>query len=609
MQANFSLTRPTVPVSQAVSLDLLVTFNAGSRANVTRRPLNLSLVLDRSGSMAGTSLKHAIGAAQALVERLSPEDRLALVTYDDKVSTIFPPQEVKDKAAIRALLGKVHAGGCTNLSGGWLEGCKHVGSAKARELVNRVLLLTDGQANEGVTDPKVLTKTAKEKAAEGIITTTLGFGTNFNEDLLISMATAGEGHFYFIQSPDDAANVFAIELEGLASVAAQNLRVTLKPAAGVSFGSVLNRYPTTSSGGATEITLGDVYGVEDKQLVMELNLSAQAKLGEAPVALLSYSYDTVEDGSIKQFSGELPITVQIASEQDAAAVPLNFAVALRANQLRIAQVKEEAIELADKGDYVTAAIRLRQVIASFSMDPTAQSFEMGEEIDQLDHYAKQFESKSYDGTLRKELRDQSYQGRTRSRGDLALRGTAGGSTDSLPRVSDAGTSLVLRCVREGGKLHVYAESDKYDKTKRVQFPRSIREEGVAYLVDELLPSVDGSFYRPNGAIRRLVRPGEEIAVKHSSARKSSGGKAATAAGTAADLPTVTAVGTGVLVQCVKEGSKLRARVVSDGFDPNYNMRFPRSIREENTLYVVDEVITGPDGGSYIAMGKIHRLVQ
>ena len=65
----------------------------------------------------------------------------------------------------------------------------------------------------------------------------------------------------------------------------------------------------------------------------------------------------------------------------------------------------------------------------------------------------------------------------------------------------------------------------------------------------------------------------------------------------------------MLVQCVKEGSKLRARVVSDGYDPNLNMRFPRDIREESTLYVVEQVTTGAGGGSYIACGEIHRLVQ
>src|SRR5262249_38640638 len=111
-----------------------------------------------------------------------------------------------------------------------------------------------------------------------------------------------------------------------------------------------------------------------------------------------------------------------------------------------------------------------------------------------------------------------------------------------------------------------------------------------------------------GKIRRLVQPGQERAPSAAPARKKTG-KASTVSGTAANLPTVTSVGEGVLVQVVKEGSKLRARVVSDGYDPDFNMRFPRSIREEGVLYVVDEVIPGPGGTSYIACGDIKRLVQ
>ena len=131
---------------------------------------------------------------------------------------------------------------------------------------------------------------------------------------------------------------------------------------------------------------------------------------------------------------------------------------------------------------------------------------------------------------------------------------------------------------------------------------------MTYLVDQVVPSADGSFYRVQGTIRRLLKPGETVGK--SSARKSSaGGKAAKTPATAADLPTCTEIGTGVLVQCVPEGKKLRARVVSDGFNPDWNIRFPRSIRELGILYVCDEVVEASAGGSYIAQGEVKRLIQ
>ena len=123
-------------------------------------------------------------------------------------------------------------------------------------------------------------------------------------------------------------------------------------------------------------------------------------------------------------------------------------------------------------------------------------------------------------------------------------------------------------------------------------------------------SSDSSFYHAGGAIKRVLVPGQTPRPSGGAAptRKSSG-KASAVTGSAASLVTTDSVGDGVLVQCIKDGSKLRARVVSDGFDPNFNMRFPRDIREEGTLYVVDDVQEVGGGGSYMAMGNIKRFVQ
>jgi Ca-activated chloride channel homolog len=165
-------------------------------------------------------------------------------------------------------------------------------------------------------------------------------------------------------------------------------------------------------------------------------------------------------------------------------------------------------------------------------------------------------------------------------------------------------------VREGGKLRVKVVSDGYDKTKNIQFPRAIRAEGARYIVEKL-ELADGGFYRAQGQISRLIKPGEvdNFAAGNNVRRAASTGKASKGAATAADLPTTDTVGDGVLVQCVKDGSKLRARVVADGYEPDWNMRFPRSVREEGMLYVVDEIKTGPDGKSYIACGEVKRFVQ
>ncbi|ATB40730.1 VWA domain-containing protein [Cystobacter fuscus] len=612
MKASYTLSHPVLPQGAASKIDLLVTFSAEDAAAATRRSLNLSVVIDRSGSMAGAPLKHALQASRELVERMGPEDSLSIVTYDDAVATVLAPTKVTDKAAIGKVLSQVRAGGCTNLSGGWLKGVEHVSSQKSDERINRVLLLTDGQANAGVRDPGQLTNMAREKSNAGIITTTLGFGANFNEDLLIGMANAGEGHFYYIQSPEDAAGVFGIEMEGLGSLVAQNLEVVIKPAATVKVASVLNRYRFESRGQEVAVGLGDVYAAEARQLAAELSVEASSAAGPVTLATLAYRAQVVVDGSVREVVGEIPIVARLASGMDVAVSPDKNVLA-QTSRLRIARVKDQAIELADKGELASAGKRLREIISEVSQYLDKASYEIAEEMEQLAHYAQRLESSKYDAVIRKELRDQSYQAGTRNRGDLALRGTAGGSADSLEAVSDAGGGIVLECVREGGKLRVHATSAGYDPGFNVQFPRSVREEGVRYVVEKLETSGDGTFYRVGGSIKRLVVPGQERVARSqdaaTSARKGKPSASKVTAGSAADLPTTNSVGTGVIVQCIKEGSKLRARVVSDGYDPDLNIRFPRDIREENVLYVVDEIITMANGTSYIACGDIKRLVQ
>lgn len=614
LKANYSLSHSLIAAATPSNVDLIINFQAeGTSDRISRRPLNLSIVIDRSGSMAGQSLRYAIQAAQALVDNLTAEDIVSVVIYDDTAETIVQPQRVEQKSTIKTQIGKITAGGCTNLHDGWMMACNNVRSRQSTEKINRVLLLTDGLANVGVSDNRTLIDRAREQADKGIITTTLGFGNGFNEDLLIGMANAAGGNFYFIQSPDDAADVFRIELESLLSVAGQNLAVTLQTQDCVQSTGVINNYRSTFSKNQIELFLGDVYAIENKQIAVELSLAPFPDIGIKNIVNLSYKYETLVDGNIQQITDSIPINITVGTEEEANSVKPDTGVVEQASKLRIAKVKDEAIALADKGDYSAASQKLRKTIEDLKLKALQESsFEVAEEMDQLDHYAQRIENRRFDSTIRKEMRDQAYQAQTRDRQDLKLRGIAASSANTLEAVSSVDNGVLVQCFRESGKLRVRVISDGYNPDFNVQFPRNIREEGVTYIVDEIKVSADGSFYRASGNIRRLVQPGQERAASsesHTSTVKTPKRQKLNAPTSAADLESVDSVGDGVLVQCVKEGSKLRARVVSDGYNPNYNMRFPRDIREEGVLYVVDEVEEAKGGGSYIAYGKIKRLVQ
>ena len=606
MKIDYSLSKSQIAVNQATTVDIIINFQGEDNNSASRRPINLSLVLDRSGSMSGSPIYNAINAAQKLVEYLSPEDYLSVVIYDDVAETLVPPQLVTEKAKIQAAIGKIRTRGITNLSGGWLMGCDLVQSQQQEDRLNRVLLLTDGLANRGITNPQILIKTAKEKSEAGIITTTLGFGNNFNEDLLIGMADAAGGNFYFIQSADDAANVFDIEMQSLTSVVGQNLTVNLSSKNAIKVAEVLNKYSSQQVDKGVEIFLGDVYGVESKPLALQFSIPAIANEGQIDLGTLSYRYQRVIDGSIQQFTDSIPLSITVVSPEAASKIELDPHVTQQTSQLRIAKQKDEAIALADQGNYQQAANILRQAVEQLKSKALDEYFEIAEEIEQLKYYAKRLDEKRFDLAIRKEMRDQSYQAGKRDREDLKLRGTTGGASSGLEITTNPDEGIVVKCDRISGKLRIRVVSDGYNLDFNVQFPRSIREEGAKYVVDEIQLSANGTFYRVVGNIRRLLKPGEKLTPI---ATRATNFQKAKVKGTAADLETTNTVGDGVLVQCIKEKSKLRARVVSDGYNPDWNIRFPRSIREEGMMYVVDEVKESSQGGFYLAYGKIKRFVQ
>ncbi|MBD1865046.1 MULTISPECIES: VWA domain-containing protein [Trichocoleus] len=614
IQMSYDFDQAILPMGAALKTNVLLRFRADTPESA-RRQLNLSLVIDRSGSMAGAPLHHALKAAESVVDQLEPEDTLSVVVYDDAVDTAVSPQSVTDKAGLKTAIRRVQAGGITNLSGGWLKGCEYVKAHLDPQKINRVLLLTDGHANMGIQDPKVLTATSGQKAEAGIVTTTLGFAQGFNEDLLIGMARSANGNFYFIQSIDEAAEVFRIELDSLRAVVGQNLLVTLELAAGVSLVDTLSLAKVSQNdAGATVLSLGELYEGEDKLLGLSLAISEAAIAAlpgsELPLMKLHYSADVVQDDLIQNVSGATEVVARVGTVEEAAMAASSHII-LELSRLTIAKAKETALDLAEHGRHESAEQILRDLIQDLRQQGLNENFEIAEEIDQLEYFAGRIAQKALGNAGRKELRDQTYQTMSRNRSDLAGRGvTAGEEVYAMPTVSEVGSGVELHCVREGGKLRVKVISEGYDGTKNIQFPRAIRAEGARYVVEGLELSSDLSFYRVKGDITRFTKPGEvDIFVAARSSRPVSTGKASTGPASAADFSTTDAVGNGVLVQCVKEGSKLRARVVSDAYEPDWNMRFPRSIREEGMLYVVDEVKTAPDGKSYIACGEIKRFVQ
>ena len=322
-----------------------------------RTPLNLSLVLDRSGSMSGENLDAALRAAAMLVRRLSPDDTVSVVAFDDEVQVVAPPATGEAQEDFPDLLRKIHAGGTTNLSGGWLRGRDLVAANLRDGGVNRVILLTDGQANAGLTEPSQLTGLCAAAAGSGVSTTTIGFGADFDEALLTAMADAGRGAMYYIEQADQASGVFEEELEGLLSIAAQNVRVTVEPGAGVSNVQVLHDYPSDADGGTLTLQVGDVYAREPRRILAAflvppdgIGADGVADLGRFTVT----AHVVTEAGGVELHEIDLPMT--LSPEEGGKVEP---EVRKEILLLEAARVRREALDARERGDYAAAAEALR----------------------------------------------------------------------------------------------------------------------------------------------------------------------------------------------------------------------------------------------------------
>ena len=264
-----------------------------------RVPLNISLVLDRSGSMSGNAMKFAKDAAKFVVKQLSSEDYLSIVNYDDIVEVTSPSQQVKNKELLIEKIDKITSRNMTNLSGGTLEGYKQVAGTKKSNYVNRVLLLTDGLANTGITNPIQLNKIASGKfQEEGIALSTFGLGSEYDEDLLTQMAESGRGNYYYIDKADRIPEIFAKELEGLLNVVAQNTAVTIELPSGVKCEKVYG-YPHIEENGKITVALNDIFTKEDKVFLLKVKIAdSQVKELNFPVKMDYTDAETFSSKSV-----------------------------------------------------------------------------------------------------------------------------------------------------------------------------------------------------------------------------------------------------------------------------------------------------------------------
>ena len=255
----------------------------------TRTPVNIAVVLDRSGSMAGDKIVKAREAAQMVVDRLSPDDIVSIVAFNHVVTVLVPATKVGDRAGIRGQIDRLFASGTTALFAGVSKGSYEVRKFLDRNRVNRVILMSDGQANVGPSSVGELADLGRSLGREGISVTTVGLGDGYNEDLMVALARMSDGNHGFAATAADLARIFNSELGDVTSVVAREVTVRIRCAPGVRPLRVLGRQAEI---GAREVvaSLAQVYANQEKYVLVEVEVPASAVGGDRDLADISVSW-------------------------------------------------------------------------------------------------------------------------------------------------------------------------------------------------------------------------------------------------------------------------------------------------------------------------------
>ncbi len=390
----------TVLAGTSGQLDVLVRIEAVDVPGAERPPLDLALVLDRSGSMAGEKLEAAKQAALETVRKLGPEDRLTFISYDDQVSVHTHRERVGNGRRLQREILRISDGGGTALGPALRNGLDALqGAQRPDEVLAHVMLLSDGLANEGEARPEVLAQWASAAFGDGVATSTLGVGLDYNEDLMTKLADAGGGRYHFIESGPKVPEVLADEFSGLTGTVARNVAFETEAGPGIEVREIPG-YPNVVDGDLVLARVGSMAAGQKRELLVRMDY--QAPKGET-LALGTYTLrfrDVLEDG----VPAEIVLEPSVAVSQDLAAVEAseNYAVTVRAQELGVASALQAATEQVDQGDFGQAREQLQRRTESLRQEAAENpDVDFAPMIDELEEAERDLDKASKSDSERK----------------------------------------------------------------------------------------------------------------------------------------------------------------------------------------------------------------
>lgn len=391
------------PQEVVVKIDLTA---AGHKKKLKRTPLNLAVVLDRSGSMTGAKIEKARQAAMGLVDQLAPGDLFSLITFSDRAEVLVPAQELDDKEAVKTRISQIRPGGSTALYAGVQLGETQIQSHLSSRRINRVILLSDGLANVGPSSPRDLRQLGHALSELGISVTTIGVGDDYNEDLMAGLAEASDANYYYVKDTERLPEIFAKELGELVTVAAREVRIEIICPRGVKPIGLIGR-PEVFSGQKAAVQLSQLALAQNRYLFLRCLVNEP----QPEVAAVTVRYtDELNNGAEESVSQRAQ--VRFTDDKTVAANSERAEIIAQKELLLTAVAKDDALVEADAGRYKQAAQTLnRQAVVldnQYQNAPASVQSQLRLEAANLRLRANQLEQNQYDPGTRKSLQSESW---------------------------------------------------------------------------------------------------------------------------------------------------------------------------------------------------------
>ena len=358
IQVRSELSSPIILEGTPETNYLKVSLSGQNIDSKKRVPINLAIVIDKSGSMSGQRIEKAREAAILAVNMLNENDTLSIVAYDSEARVIVPATKVDNRLRIIGLINEnIYASGGTALFAGLSKGIKQVENQLTKDKVNRIILLSDGQANIGPSSVDELSQLAIIAAKKNIAITTLGIGSDYNELLMSSIASYSDGNHVFVNNSADLENVFVHEFTDLMSAIAQDVVITIQLKNGVKPVRLLGR-DGVIKGNEITVKMNQLFSNQEKYVLLEV-IPDKGKVGqEKTLAQVDLKYDNLLENKTENETQ----VVRISYTKDKKMVDdaIHHDVVVETELQKVALENEKALELYNQGKRDEAQQLLRE---------------------------------------------------------------------------------------------------------------------------------------------------------------------------------------------------------------------------------------------------------